>query len=164
MTPEGPRADHRRNHTDSDATTALEAADRARRDAVAASMRPAWVDAVGALMVGGAAALTYTRSVPGIAAAAGLLIAFVVLGHRFTRRRGRLTDDRAVKARLPMFLGAYAVVFIAGQLVLGSETPWWWLALAGIAIAAVGFAFLRFDERYQARRLAAGDHGPYDLT
>ncbi|MDO5500292.1 MAG: hypothetical protein Q4F67_11515 [Propionibacteriaceae bacterium] len=141
----------------------LDAVARARRSAALAGARPAWVDAIAALMMGAAATLALTRDVFAILAAVGLLIASVILTHRFTRRRGRLTDERAVNAQFLLAPVAFLAVFIVGQLI-EPGTSWWWLVVAGLAIAAAGYAYLRLDERYQTRRLAARDYGPYDLT
>lgn len=134
----------------------------ARRDAVAA--RSAWVDAVAALMIGAAAASALTSHAIAIAAAIGLFVASLVLLHRFTPKRGRLTDERAVKAQFLVFPACFLVIFLVSQLAAEPGTSWWWLVLAGIAMTGAGFTYLRLDERYQTRRLASGDYGPYDLT
>ena len=40
--------------------------------------------------------------------------------------------------------------------------PWFSIG-AGVLVAGTGLAYLRLEQRYQARRLASGDYGRYDL-
>lgn len=146
-----------------DPRSEIEDLDRSRANAVRASARPAWVDAVMAVLLGVACAIALTRQPLLIAGALVLLAVTWVLSWRFTRRKGRLTDDRAVTTHFARYLLLMLPVFVV-PVVIAPDAPIWVLVAAGAVVAVGVFAYLRLDERYQVKRLASGDYGPYDLS
>ncbi len=146
------------------ARASLEGIAASRRAAVDATRRPAWVDA-------------------GLASTAGVSLPAALLGHwaigltilvagslalalaqrARTRRRGQVVDERALGARALRFFPLYLVLFVLLQVdPPASWQPWYALAV-GVAAGVGGFAWLRWEDRYQARRLVAGDYGRFDL-
>lgn len=145
------------------AAAELEALRSARADVVKTSGRPAWADAAAALCFGLAVWAVSPPTVTGAVIAFALFLVGIAVILRFTRRRGRLTDDRAVGLTMAAYAPFGLVVGLAGMLARDA-TDRRLTALVALAVALAGFAYLRIIERYQARRLAAGDHGPYDLS
>ena len=90
-------------------------------------------------------------------------LAFALAHRAHTRRRGQILDERAIGARALRFFPLYLVLFVLLQVdPPESWQPWFALAV-GVATAVGGFSWLRAEDRYQARRLAAGDYGRFDL-
>lgn len=142
----------------------LEQITESRRAAAEATRRPRWVDAGLSTIVG----MTIGLGTAGHLAAGWVVlgagaVAFTVVQQRRSRGRGRVSDQRALGARALRFALLYAVLFVLGQ-IRPPDTwqPWYSLGSAMLAAAGV-FALLRWEERYQVRRLTAGDYGRYDL-
>jgi len=146
-----------------DPRSEIEDLDRSRAEAIRASARPAWVYAVMAVLLGVACAIALTRQTLLVEGALVLLAMALVLFWRFTRRKGRLTDDRAVTTHYARYFLLMLPVFVV-PMVIAPNAPIWVLVTAGAVVAAGVFAYLRLDERYQVKRLASGDYGPYDLS
>ena len=153
--------------TPDEARDSLERISAARRAAAELTRRPAWFHAVFATITGVGVGLTTLTGQPfqlsgiAIVVVGALLMAVVERG--LTRRRGRILDERSVRSQPLRFFVPYLVVF--GAILFRPETDWqpWYAIVAGALVALAGFAYLRWDERYQTRRLAAGDYDPYDL-
>lgn len=121
-----------------------------------------------------AASLLFGAMVPAIlleawVVAGALLVASGAVLLRYTRRRGRITDDKAVLAHFGVYALYCGVGFVPVTLLAQSRhEPWvqtWWvLALSALVPALAIFGFLRADERYQARRRASGDYRSWDIT
>lgn len=116
-----------------------------------------------AVLLGVACAIALTRQPLLMAGALALLVVTLVLFWRFTRRKGRLTDDRAVTTHYARYFLLMLPVFVV-PVVVTPDAPIWVMVGAGAVVAAGVFAYLRLDERYQVKRLASGDYGPYDLS
>lgn len=135
-----------------------------RRTAAATGRRPVWLDAVFCVGVGG----VVTAGLLGHRLIAAALLVVVVLGFqllgvRTVRRRGKVEDMRATAARGWRFLAIYAVLFVLMQIPPPQGwQPWWALGVGAVA-GVLGFVWVRWEDRYQTRRLAAGDHERYDL-
>ena len=140
----------------------LDSLNAARAAGVEASMRPAWVDAIGSLFLGLAIWLASMQTLVGAVVAVVLLVGGALLNIRFTRRRGTLTDDRAVGATILAYAPLGVAVGVAGT--VARDASGWVAALAALAVAVMCFVYLRGVERYQVKRLARGDYGPYDLS
>ena len=126
-----------------------------------------WLDGSYATAAGIALGVAAFGGWPAIATGMGFLlavtVAFAVLDRIFVRRRGKILDERAVGAHAARFFPMYFVVFAAGVFNPGPEWQPWYSIGVGIVVAVAGFAYLRLDDRYQTRRLAAGDYERYDL-
>ncbi|WOQ16909.1 hypothetical protein [Raineyella sp. W15-4] len=146
------------------ARAALEEAAEARRSAVDSTRRPAWIDAVLALTM--AVTIPLALLGPWVGALVVLVVgsAITLLAERrFTRRRGRILDARALGARtLPYALVYLAIVVLMQFPAPAAWQPWYALGVGLFAAIAV-FVGMRWEERYQARRIAAGDYHRYDL-
>ncbi len=147
-----------------EARASLDQVAQSRRSAVRATRRPLWLDAALAAVLGVVVALGLVRQV--VAAVVVLVIGCAVVlvaQRRVGRRKGQVVDQRAMGARTWRFAALYAVLFL---LTMVEPPASWqpWFAIGGGVVAAVGgFAWLRWEDRYQARRLTAGDYGRYDL-
>lgn len=158
-TPQQPSPDEARD--------SLEQIAEVRRAAVEATRRPAWFHAVFAAITGVGVGVGTLRQpflqLVGFAiiVIGGLLMA--VMEHRKGRRRGRILDEQSIRSQPLRFFVPWLVVF--GLILIRPDAGWqpWYAVGAGILVAAAGFVYLRWDERYQTRRLAAGDYDPYDL-
>lgn len=146
------------------ARAALEEAADARRTAVDSTRRPAWIDAILALTMG----MTIPLALLGQWVVAVIVlvvgsVAGVLADRKLTRRRGRILDARALGARTLPYALVYGAIFVLLQ--FRAPAAWQpWYALGVGLFAAIGvFAWLRWEERYQARRIAAGDYHRYDL-
>lgn len=151
-----------------EARASLNEVSDARRDAVEATRQPAWLHAIFAVMTGVGVGLATLREprfqIAGVAIIVVGCVVIAVVQHHVTRRRGRILDEQSIRSQPLRFFVPYLVVF---GLVMVQPDPSWqpWFALAaGVLVAVAGFVYLRWDERYQARRLAAGDYDPYDLV
>jgi hypothetical protein len=82
---------------------------------------------------------------------------------RWTRRRGRILDERTLGHAI-RYVPFYAALFLIGQIpVRGDWQPWFSIG-GGLAATVLAFAYIRLDERYQIKRLAAGDFSRHDLV
>jgi protein-S-isoprenylcysteine O-methyltransferase Ste14 len=104
---------------------------------------------------------------PAIAAGMGLLCAvsvvYAVLDRRIACRRGKILDERALGAHAARFFPMYFIVFAAAMFHPGDDWQPWYSIGVGTIVALSGFVYLRLEDRYQARRLTAGDYDRYDL-
>ncbi|MFT3875066.1 MAG: hypothetical protein QM708_01350 [Propioniciclava sp.] len=134
---------------------------QSRRATALATRRPAWMDALQAVILGSAFGLFVAgHFVAGIIAFI-TAIAVVLVAQRRLRHRGELNDGRAIGYRLLRAAPMYAVVVTLGQI---RPTDWpWYPTAAGFVIAALLYLWLRAEERYRIRRLSAGDYGRYDV-
>lgn len=135
-----------------------------RRAAVRATRRPAWIDGCLALVVGAGMSLGLAgQTVAAVLVFALGCVGVVVALRRVVRRQGQVFDQRAVGARLWRFALLYGVLF----LLTTAQPPASWQPWSAIGIGAAGaagsFAWLRWEDRYQGRRLASGDYDRYDL-
>lgn len=130
----------------------------------AAARRPAWIDAGIAAASGATVALgTSGRLALGFLILVVGTVVVAVLLHRIMPRPPRVLDGRAVAANMGALLLFNALLFVLGQLEpRASWLPWFPLG-AGLLAGVGGYAYLRWENRYQVRRLAAGDHNRYDL-
>lgn len=150
-----------------EARASLEQIAEARRAAAEVARQPAWFHAIFAATTGIGVGLATLRQPPlqvaGIAiiVVGGALLA--VVEHRLKRRRGRILDERSIRSQPLRFFIPWLVVF--GLTFIRPDAGWqpWYAIATGILVALAGFAYLRWDERYQTRRLAAGDYDRYDL-
>ncbi len=138
-----------------------------RSAAVNMTRRPAWLDGVLAAGTGMALGII---AIGGWAAIAGGIVVLLVVGvvhvvleRRLVRHRGRILDGRAIGAQAATFLPMYVVVFATSLFRPDDDWQPWYSIGIGLIVALAGFAYLRVSDRYQARRLAAGDYGRYDL-
>ena len=150
-----------------EARTSLDQVAASRRAAVAASRRPVRLDASFAAATGIALGVAAIGGWPAIGVGRALLLAaggvFAAIEHRRGRRRGRILDERALGAQVLRFFPLYFIWFVTGSFRPGDAWRPWYSIGVGIVVALTAFAFLRLDDRYQTRRLAAGDYDRYDL-
>lgn len=147
-----------------EARASLNRADESRRAAVSATSRPAVLDLGLALVSGAGVALTQLGQWP----AALIIVALgcttiAIVQRRIVRRRGQILDQKSLVARGWRFALMYLVLFVL--IMIEPPTDWqpWFAIGVGLVAASGGFAWLRWDARYQGRRLASGDYDRYDL-
>lgn len=150
--------------TPDEARASLEQITASRTAAAEATQRPAWID-VGMSATAGA---TVTLGTAGYWAAAivVLVVGSLVVAlatHRQARGRGQVLDQRAIGARGLRFTLLYAVLFVMGQIEVPADWQPWSSLVMGLIAAVGGYTWLRWEDRYRIRRLAAGDYGRYDL-
>lgn len=138
---------------------------RSRAVTAAATRRPVWIDAGMALVLGvtvalGLAGRTVAAVVVLVVGSVGVLWAQRV----FVRRRGQVLDQRAIGARMWRFLLVYPLLVVLTMVEVPSGWQPWFALGAGLVVAVAGYAWLRWDDRYQADRLARGDYDRYDLV
>lgn len=156
--------DEQPHPSSAEARASLEQVAESRRAAVRATRRPVWMDLGLALVIGAGIALGLAGQ--GVAAIVVLAIgctAVVLVQRLLVRRQGQVFDQRALGARMWRFALLYLVLFL---LTMVRPPAGWqpWFAIGIGAVAAVGsFAWLRWEDRYQGRRLASGDYDRYDL-
>lgn len=138
-----------------------------RSAAVNATRRPAWLD--GVLAAGTGAALGIIK-IGGWGAIAGGIVVLLVVGvvhvvldRRLVRHRGRILDERSIGAQAATFLPMYFVVFATTLFQPDGDWQPWYSIGVGLVVALAGYVYLRVIDRYQARRLAAGDYHRHDL-
>lgn len=147
-----------------EAQASLDQVAESRRAAVKAGRRPLGIDLAMAAVVGTGVGLGLAGQ--GIAALVILLagIAGVVLAQRrLTRRRGQVFDQRALGARMWRFALLYLVLFLLTMIEPPTNWQPWFAIGIGIVAGAGAFAWLRWEDHYQNRRLANGDYDRYDL-
>lgn len=144
-------------------TDDLSAVADARRRSVAASRSPLWVDLVASLMVGAAAALVLRRTGVSIAVGIALFAGGCALSLATSRRRGSITDDRAIGASMLIYAATLAPLTLLFMWV-PRDAAWWMLTLVGVVTAIAAFVYVRVLTSYQDRRLTRGDFGPYDIS
>lgn len=137
---------------------------RSRAAAASVTRRPAWIDAGMSVALG----LTVGLGLTGHIVAALVVLALGTLGvlwaqRVFVRRRGQVLDQRAIGARMWRFALVYPVLAVLGMVDVPSGWQPWFALGAAALVAGVSYAWLRWDDRYQAGRLARGDFGRYDL-
>lgn len=150
-----------------EARASLEQIAAARNAAAEAARRPAWFDAVFAAVTGFGAGFATLGGAPRVAVGFAIIVIggalMAVVEHRTRRRRGRILDERAMRTQPLRFFIPWLVVF--GLIMIRPSADWqpWYAIAAGVLVALAGFVYLRWGERYQTRRLAAGDYDRYDL-
>lgn len=154
-------------HQQTDPVDELAMIDQARIRSLAIATTPLWADAVCAVIVGASWVLGMTRQlilgiIPGIVAAV-LLVAALWSNRHFTRRKGRLLDDRATSAHMKRYFLFMAPV-IAAPTLLGGGHSLTLLIPLGLVVAVLVFTYMRAETRYENKRLAAGDFKPWDLV
>lgn len=152
----------------SEAQAHMDDIEHARSAAVTVARRPAAVDLFLACPVGLAAGFAVMRTAPAFVAAIVVLIVgsagFWVAQRHWTRRRGRILDERAIGAHAIRYVPFYTVLFLVSQIPAPRDWQPWFSIIGGLAVTVLAFAYLRLDERYQVKRLAAGDFGRHDLV
>lgn len=146
------------------ARASLDAIVESRRAAVRAARRPAGLDLALAVVVGAIATLGLLGQWVAVLVVVIVgLVPTVIVQHRVVRRRGQVLDQRALGARAWRFAAVYLV--LALLTILDPPAAWqpWFAIGVGILAAAGGYAWLRWEARYQDRRLANGDYERYDL-
>lgn len=138
----------------------------ARVAVVTATRRPAWLDAIIAVGIGGLAGLFTTRTAWGMGAGAALFVlgvaAVLWLGRPYVRRRGRVVDGRAIGTQ--SVVNAITIgLFSAATALAPRPGEAWYSIVTGLGLTLVTFVLIRWEDGYQARRLAAGDYHRYDL-
>lgn len=150
--------------TPEEARAILEQITASRTAAAEATRRPAWID-VGMSATAGATIALGTAGywVPAIVVLVVGSLGYALAMYRQSRGRGQVLDQRAIGARAVRFALLYAVLFVMGQVEAPADwQPWTSLGM-GLIAAVGGYAWLRWEDRYRVRRLAAGDYGRYDL-
>lgn len=150
-----------------EARASLEQIAEARRAAVEVTRQPAWFHAIFAATTGIGVGLATVHQPPFQIAGVAIIVIggalLAVVEHHVKRRRGRILDERSVRSQPLRFFIPWLVVF--GLTLVRPDTGWqpWYAIAAGVLVALAGFVYLRWDEDYQTRRLAAGDYDRYDL-
>jgi len=142
--------------------------ERARSAAMTVARRPAAVDLCLACTVGLVVGLAVLRTAPAAIAAIVVLIVgsagYWVAERHWTRHRGRILDERAIGAHAIRYVPFYAALFLIGQIPAPGDWQPWFSIVGGLAVTVLTFAYIRLDERYQIKRLAAGDFSRHDLV
>lgn len=156
--------DAQSQHDRADAQAGLDNAAESRAAAVRYTRRPAGIDLALAGTSGAGVALVLAGHwiVAMVVLALGCT-AVVVVQRKLSRRRGQVLDQRALGARAWRFALVYLVLFVLTTIRPPSDWEPWFAIGAGLVTVAGGFAWLRWDDRYQGRRLARGDYDRYDL-
>ena len=153
-----------REHDAAEAGAALELIADSRRASAQATRRRWWTDLGLAVSVGAAVTLGLLGYwLPALVVWLGGAVGFAIVQRRLARRRGQVVDQRALGSRAWRFALVYGVLFLLTQ--FQPPVAWlpWYAVGAGVVTAVAGFAWLRWEDRYQAGRLAAGDFDRYDL-
>ncbi len=160
---ENPRVDAHRP-TPEEARASLDEAAESRRAAAEASRPPLWMHVTLAVVLGVAVGLMAVQLRIGalILLCVGM-IPLLVLERRLTRSRGRIADGRAFGAGFLRFGLVYALIFLVAQFEPDPAWQPWYAIGAAVLTGVCSFVYVRWDERYQARRRAAGDYGRYEL-
>lgn len=146
------------------ARDALDQITDARHAAARATRRPAWIDLGFAATLGAAVTLALAGLwVPALAVLLVGAAGFTIVQRVGVRRHGQVMDRRALGARGWRFPLAYGVLFLIAQIDPPAAWQPWYSIAAGLVAAAVGYGWLRWEDRYQTRRLAAGDYHRNDL-
>jgi len=146
------------------ARASLDEAAESRRAAVRATSRPAGIDLGLAVVSGAGITLGLLGQWPAalIVVAVGCA-AVAILQRRIVRRRGQILDQRSLGARGWRFALVYLVLFLLTMIEPPIAWQPWFAIGVGLVAAGGGFAWMRWDARYQNRRLASGDYDRYDL-
>lgn len=138
-----------------------------RRAAVSATQNPVWPEVVRAVVVGVYIGLLTlgnpTAKLVGVTIFVIGIFGLSLVQQRLAKRHGQLVDNR--------FIGAAAVRAIPVLIVLGflaireppsDIQPWYSIGL-GLATGLAAYAYMRWSNHYQARRLAANDYDRANL-
>ena len=151
----------------SEARAQMDDVERARNAAVTVARRPAEVDLCLACTLGLVVGLAVLRTAPAVIAAVVVLIigsvGYWVAERHWTRRRGRILDERTLGHAI-RYVPFYAALFLIGQIPVPGDWQPWFSIVGGLAATVLAFAYIRLDERYQVKRLAAGDFNRHDLV
>lgn len=107
-----------------------------------------------------------TLRTPTAWAVAGILfvsgvVGFLIINPRLRRRKGRLLKVNGGSTVILIAMIA-AMTFIGQFPPAGSWQPWFAIGV-GVAFAAVGYLYIRWDDADTAKKLATGDFDPSDL-
>ena len=151
----------------SEAQAHMDDIERARSAAVTVARRPAAVDLCLACTLGLVVGLAVLRTAPAVIAAIVVLIVgsagYWVAERHWTRRRGRILDERALGHAI-RYVPFYAALFLIGQIPVPGDWQPWFSIVGGLVATVLAFAYIRLDERYPVKRLAAGDFSRHDLV
>ncbi len=151
----------------SEARAQMDDVERARSAAVTVARRPAALDLSLACTLGLVVGLAVLRTAPAAIAAVVVLIigstGYWVAQRRWTRRRGRILDERTLGHAI-RYVPFYAALFLIGQIPVPGDWQPWFSIVGGLSAMVLAFAYIRLDERYQIKRLAAGDFSRHDLV
>lgn len=150
-------------HQQTDPVAELAMVDHARARSLAIARPPVWADALFAAMLGASWVLGMTHQLIPVIIAVVLLVAALWSNQHFTRRKGRLLDDRATSAHMKRYFLFMAPV-IAAPTLLGGGHSLTLLIPLGLVVAVLGFTYMRAETRSENKRLAAGDFKPWDLV
>lgn len=153
--------------TPDEARASLDAAHDTRSAVLAATKRPLWLQAglaavigvyFGLMNLGGPTA----KLAGGVVYLAGFL-GFIMVRERLARRHGELVDNRFIGAAAVRVIPALiALVFLVIREPPQDTQPWYSIGL-GLVIAFAVFAYMRWADRYKARRLTADDYDRANL-
>ncbi|WP_147243126.1 hypothetical protein [Acidipropionibacterium virtanenii] len=151
-----------------EARTTLNRTGQLPRETAEPASRPVWVDGLFTLIIGAGVGIA-TSDQPGLRLA-GLVVVAVgcvmmgVASRHLGGRHGRVLDQRSIGSGFLRFIPMWAVVF--GLVIVRPDADWqpWYAIGTGLVVAVVGFGYLRWDERYQMRRLAADDYDRNDVV
>jgi len=151
----------------SEAQAHMDDIERARSAAVTVARRPAAVDLCLACTLGLVVGLAVLRTAPAVIAAIVVLIVgsagYWVAERHWTRRRGRILDERALGHAI-RYVPFYAALFLIGQIPVPGDWQPWFSIVGGLVATVLAFGYIRLDERYPVKRLAAGDFSRHDLV
>ena len=86
-----------------------------------------------------------------------------LLGWCFVRQRRRVLDQRTLGAGWWRFALVYLGIVLLALFEPPADWQPWFAILSGLVVAVLGFAWLRWESRYQERRLSTGDYHRLDL-
>ncbi len=150
---------------ESGAREELLAVESARQAVVDSTRRPWWLIAAYAITLG-AAFGSWTLRTPTAWLVGGILfvlgiVGFIIINARLKRRRGTL-----LKVSGGSTLGLIAMIAVMtfiGQFPPADSWHPWFAIGVGIAFAAMGYLYMRWDDADTAKKLATGDFDPNDL-
>ena len=149
----------------SDTRANVLAIESARQAAVDRTRRPRWLVAAYSLTLGAAFGMATLRT-PTAWAVAGILfvsgvVGFLIINPRLRRRKGRLLKVNG--GSTVILIALIAVMVFIGQFSPADSWQPWFAIGVGVAFAAVGYLYIRWDDADTAKKLATGDFDPSDL-
>ncbi|WP_040161451.1 hypothetical protein [Nigerium massiliense] len=147
-----------------EAKRALDEVADARASVVARTRQPAWVLALfSALFGAGWAAANLGHVGVGLGLIAVALALYWFVSTRVDRRRGTISDARALGANAWRFMIINALILLGSQFQPPPAWQPWFTITMAVMVSVAGFVYLRWEARYQERRIAAGDYDRYGL-
>lgn len=152
-----------------DARASLTEVERARQESAQLALETWWTYALVSVAVGaGVGAVSFRTPAGYIAGGVFLLLvtagAILVAVRQRRRRRGRILDERVLRDTWWRYAAWYTPLLVLTAIRPDPAWQPWFALVAGVVVASVSYVYLRWTDRYQARRLAAGDYGPYDMV